>query len=239
MHDLPDVDAYIDARTGGPELARREADDVPLRRGHRTSGRSGDRVRGRSHRDRAGPARRCHPDRRGSWPTSSKNGWPAIRNSPAAFDELTPGRRREYNLHVSGAKQASTRDRRGRNGDAGRRAHLGEEPEWTAATALSACVCRPRPAGLPRPARSHSIGSRLPTPRPGPAGRSGRRSRHPCGSRGGHSRRATRCDLVTVQPSAKLAATPTTLTSTNLPSGGQGRGRAAHESSTSTRGCNR
>lgn len=30
----------------------------------------------------------------------------------AAFDELTPGRQRAYNLHVSGAKQASTRDRR-------------------------------------------------------------------------------------------------------------------------------
>lgn len=30
----------------------------------------------------------------------------------AAFDELTPGRQREYNLHVTGAKQASTRDRR-------------------------------------------------------------------------------------------------------------------------------
>jgi uncharacterized protein YdeI (YjbR/CyaY-like superfamily) len=30
----------------------------------------------------------------------------------AAFDELTPGRQREYNLHVSGAKQASTRARR-------------------------------------------------------------------------------------------------------------------------------
>jgi uncharacterized protein YdeI (YjbR/CyaY-like superfamily) len=30
----------------------------------------------------------------------------------AAFDELTPGRQREYDLHVSGAKQASTRDRR-------------------------------------------------------------------------------------------------------------------------------
>lgn len=30
----------------------------------------------------------------------------------AAFDELTPGRQREYNLHVSGAKQASTRERR-------------------------------------------------------------------------------------------------------------------------------
>lgn len=29
-----------------------------------------------------------------------------------AFDELTPGRQREYNLHVSGAKQASTRERR-------------------------------------------------------------------------------------------------------------------------------
>jgi uncharacterized protein YdeI (YjbR/CyaY-like superfamily) len=30
----------------------------------------------------------------------------------AAFDELTPGRQREYNLHVSGAKQSSTRARR-------------------------------------------------------------------------------------------------------------------------------
>jgi uncharacterized protein YdeI (YjbR/CyaY-like superfamily) len=30
----------------------------------------------------------------------------------AAFDELTPGRQRAYNLHVSGAKQASTRARR-------------------------------------------------------------------------------------------------------------------------------
>jgi uncharacterized protein YdeI (YjbR/CyaY-like superfamily) len=30
----------------------------------------------------------------------------------AAFDELTPGRQREYNLHVAGAKQASTRNRR-------------------------------------------------------------------------------------------------------------------------------
>jgi uncharacterized protein YdeI (YjbR/CyaY-like superfamily) len=30
----------------------------------------------------------------------------------AAFHELTPGRQRAYNLHVSGAKQASTRDRR-------------------------------------------------------------------------------------------------------------------------------
>ncbi len=30
----------------------------------------------------------------------------------AAFDELTPGRQREYNLHVSGAKQAATRERR-------------------------------------------------------------------------------------------------------------------------------
>lgn len=30
----------------------------------------------------------------------------------AAFDELTPGRQREYNLHVSGAKQATTRERR-------------------------------------------------------------------------------------------------------------------------------
>lgn len=31
---------------------------------------------------------------------------PALR---AAFDSLTPGRRREYHLHVSGAKQAATR----------------------------------------------------------------------------------------------------------------------------------
>jgi uncharacterized protein YdeI (YjbR/CyaY-like superfamily) len=30
----------------------------------------------------------------------------------AAFDELTPGRQREYNLHVSDAKRASTRERR-------------------------------------------------------------------------------------------------------------------------------
>lgn len=30
----------------------------------------------------------------------------------AAFDSLTPGRRREYHLHVSGAKQASTRESR-------------------------------------------------------------------------------------------------------------------------------
>lgn len=30
----------------------------------------------------------------------------------AAFDELTPGRQRAYNLHVSGAKQPSTRERR-------------------------------------------------------------------------------------------------------------------------------
>lgn len=29
-----------------------------------------------------------------------------------AFDELTPGRQRGYNLHVSGAKQPSTRERR-------------------------------------------------------------------------------------------------------------------------------
>ncbi len=29
-----------------------------------------------------------------------------------AFEGLTPGRQREYNLHVSGAKQASTRERR-------------------------------------------------------------------------------------------------------------------------------
>jgi len=31
---------------------------------------------------------------------------PALK---AAFDGLTPGRRREYNLHISGAKQSSTR----------------------------------------------------------------------------------------------------------------------------------
>jgi uncharacterized protein YdeI (YjbR/CyaY-like superfamily) len=30
----------------------------------------------------------------------------------AAFDELTPGRQREYNLYVSSAKRTSTRDRR-------------------------------------------------------------------------------------------------------------------------------
>jgi uncharacterized protein YdeI (YjbR/CyaY-like superfamily) len=30
----------------------------------------------------------------------------------AAFNELTPGRQREYNLHVSDAKQAATRNRR-------------------------------------------------------------------------------------------------------------------------------
>lgn len=30
----------------------------------------------------------------------------------ACFDELTPGRQRAYNLHVSGAKQSSTRERR-------------------------------------------------------------------------------------------------------------------------------
>ncbi|MCL4120112.1 UNVERIFIED_CONTAM: hypothetical protein GTU68_053785 [Idotea baltica] len=29
-----------------------------------------------------------------------------------AFNELTPGRQREYNLHISGAKQAETRERR-------------------------------------------------------------------------------------------------------------------------------
>lgn len=29
-----------------------------------------------------------------------------------SFDELTPGRQRAYNLHVSGAKQSSTRERR-------------------------------------------------------------------------------------------------------------------------------
>lgn len=29
-----------------------------------------------------------------------------------SFDDLTPGRQREYNLHVSGAKQSSTRERR-------------------------------------------------------------------------------------------------------------------------------
>ena len=34
---------------------------------------------------------------------------PALR---AAFDALTPGRQREYNLHVSGAKQSSTRTSR-------------------------------------------------------------------------------------------------------------------------------
>ena len=34
---------------------------------------------------------------------------PALR---AAFDALTPGRRREYHLHVAGAKQASTRESR-------------------------------------------------------------------------------------------------------------------------------
>jgi uncharacterized protein YdeI (YjbR/CyaY-like superfamily) len=34
---------------------------------------------------------------------------PALR---AAFDELTPGRQREYNLHVSGAKQSTTRSSR-------------------------------------------------------------------------------------------------------------------------------
>lgn len=31
---------------------------------------------------------------------------PALR---AAFDGLTPGRRREYNLHISSAKQSKTR----------------------------------------------------------------------------------------------------------------------------------
>ena len=30
----------------------------------------------------------------------------------AAFEELTPGRQRAYNLHVAGAKQATTRERR-------------------------------------------------------------------------------------------------------------------------------
>jgi uncharacterized protein YdeI (YjbR/CyaY-like superfamily) len=30
----------------------------------------------------------------------------------AAFNELTPGRQREYNLHISGAKQAATRNGR-------------------------------------------------------------------------------------------------------------------------------
>ncbi|MBT8198796.1 MAG: YdeI/OmpD-associated family protein, partial [Acidimicrobiia bacterium] len=30
----------------------------------------------------------------------------------AAFEKLTPGRRREYNLHISGAKQAATRQDR-------------------------------------------------------------------------------------------------------------------------------
>lgn len=34
---------------------------------------------------------------------------PALAES---FDDLTPGRQREYNLHVSGAKQSSTRARR-------------------------------------------------------------------------------------------------------------------------------
>jgi uncharacterized protein YdeI (YjbR/CyaY-like superfamily) len=34
---------------------------------------------------------------------------PALR---AAFEALTPGRQREYNLHISGAKQASTRSAR-------------------------------------------------------------------------------------------------------------------------------
>ncbi len=29
-----------------------------------------------------------------------------------AFDRLTPGRQREYNLHISGAKQSATRERR-------------------------------------------------------------------------------------------------------------------------------
>ena len=37
------------------------------------------------------------------------DGDPALK---AAFDALTPGRRREYNLHVSGAKQAKTREAR-------------------------------------------------------------------------------------------------------------------------------
>ena len=34
---------------------------------------------------------------------------PALK---AAFEALTPGRRREYNLHISGAKQAATREAR-------------------------------------------------------------------------------------------------------------------------------
>ena len=34
---------------------------------------------------------------------------PALK---AAFETLTPGRRREYNLHISGAKQAKTREAR-------------------------------------------------------------------------------------------------------------------------------
>ena len=34
---------------------------------------------------------------------------PALK---AAFEALTPGRQREYNLHISGAKQAKTREAR-------------------------------------------------------------------------------------------------------------------------------
>lgn len=37
------------------------------------------------------------------------DGDPALK---AAFESLTPGRQREYNLHVSGAKQAKTREAR-------------------------------------------------------------------------------------------------------------------------------
>jgi uncharacterized protein YdeI (YjbR/CyaY-like superfamily) len=40
----------------------------------------------------------------------AKRGWvPALK---AAFEALTPGRQREYNLHVSEAKQAKTRKTR-------------------------------------------------------------------------------------------------------------------------------
>ena len=37
------------------------------------------------------------------------DGDPALRS---AFEDLTPGRQREYNLHVGGAKQATTREAR-------------------------------------------------------------------------------------------------------------------------------
>ena len=96
----------------GTEHARSETHEVHLDRRHRTARRCHQDLRRRSDPARPRRQRNCRQRPSEALAPELQERLANDDELAEAFNALTPGRQREYNLHISDAKQSDTRNRR-------------------------------------------------------------------------------------------------------------------------------